>query len=195
MMCNKEILRKSMLEKRKNMKKDDAKKNSEKIISALKDLEAFKKSSNIMIYLSFNNEVDTYKLMEYCLQTGKKVIVPFCIKKERKIIPSEVIDPDKELRLNSFGYKEPEEEKIREVDAQEIDLVIVPGVVFDTNGNRIGFGAGYYDRFLKKLKSSATTIALCYDYQIIDRVPIDKFDIPVKCIITEKRIVRNCAGC
>ena len=190
-MCNKETLRRSMLEKRKNMKKHDVKENSEKIISVLKDLEAFKKSSNIMIYLSFNNEVDTYKLMEYCLQRGKKVIVPFCIKKERKMIPSEVIDPNKELRLNSFGYKEPYKERIREVDTQEIDLVIVPGVVFDIDGNRIGFGAGYYDRFLNRLKSSTMTIAVCYDYQIVDRVPVDRLDIPVKCIITEKRIIRN----
>ncbi|SKC91416.1 5-formyltetrahydrofolate cyclo-ligase [Maledivibacter halophilus] len=189
MMDGKDVLRKNMLKKRKSMKEADAKEYSEKIISELKNQEIFQKSRNIMIYLSFNNEVDTYNLMEYCLKRGKKIIVPFTIKKERQIIPSEVRNPHEELILNSLGYKEPDIKSMREVNVENIDLVIVPGVVFDIDGNRIGFGGGYYDRFLKRLRSSTMTIALCYDYQVVDKVPVDQFDMPVKCIITEKRII------
>ncbi|SHK14009.1 5-formyltetrahydrofolate cyclo-ligase [Paramaledivibacter caminithermalis] len=187
----KKVLRKSMLIQRKEMKDEDVEKHSKEIISKLTDLEVFKESSNIMIYLSFRNEVDTYKLMDYCLNVGKKVIVPFCIEEERKIIPSEIKNPENELILNHFGYKEPDSSHLREVKIEDIDLVIVPGVVFDKQGNRIGFGGGYYDRFLKKLKDTTMTIAICYDYQIVERVPVNEFDMPVKSIITEKRIIRT----
>lgn len=188
-MNTKEAIRRVFLKKRRTMKEEDVIKYSEDIISQLTNSQVFKESKKIMIYLSFNNEVDTYKLMEYCLNNGKRVIVPYCIKKERKMIPSEVKNPDTELKLNSFGYREPDIESLREVKIEDIDLVIVPGVVFDEAGNRIGFGGGYYDRFLTRLKNTTMTMAICYDYQIIDRVPVDKLDIPVKCIITNKRII------
>lgn len=188
-MHTKEAIRKELLKARREMNEDDVTKFSHDIFLQLINSQVFKESKNIMIYLSFNNEVDTYKLMKYCLNSGKRVIVPYCIKEERKIIPSEVKNPDTELKLNSIGYKEPDIESLREVKVEDIDLVIVPGVVFDESGNRIGFGGGYYDRFLKRLKSTTMTIAICYDYQIIDRVPVDEFDIPVKSIITNKRVI------
>lgn len=188
-MNTKEALRKDILIKRRAMKLEDVAKYSDEIVSKLKSLEVFKEINNIMIYLSFKNEVNTYNLMDYCLGNGKSVIAPFCIKEERKMIPSEIKDPNRELVLTSIGYKEPDIKYLREVDTKDIDLVIVPGVAFDQYGNRIGFGGGYYDRFLKKLKDTTMTIAICYDYQIVDRVPVNEFDIPVKMILTEKRVV------
>lgn len=188
-MHTKDSIRRDFLKKRRKMSEEEVVKCSKDIISQLTDLQVFKKSEKIMIYLSFNNEVDTYKLMDYCLNNGKKVIVPYCIKEERKIIPSEVRSPDVELKTNSLGFKEPNPESLREVETEDIDLVIVPGVVFDEEGNRVGFGGGYYDRFLKRLKNTTITIAICYDYQLIDKVPVDELDIPVKCIITNKRII------
>ncbi|MCT4564445.1 MAG: 5-formyltetrahydrofolate cyclo-ligase [Maledivibacter sp.] len=188
-MCTKDAMRNQFLKKRRKMKKEEAIKCSESIIHRLMGLKAFKESKNIMIYLSFNNEVDTYKLMEDCFNNGKRVIVPYCIKEERKIVPSEIKDPDIELKTSSLGFKEPDLANLREVETEDIDLVIVPGVIFDKSGNRIGFGGGYYDRFLKRLKNTTITIAICYDYQLIDKVPVDELDIPVGCIITDKRIV------
>jgi len=170
----KEKLRRDILKKRKAMKKEDVAQYSKDIISRLVSLQTFKESNNIMIYLSFNNEVDTYKLMDICLKQGKKVLVPFCIKQNKKMIPSEVKDPQKELVMNSIGYKEPHMDYLREMRIDDIDLIIVPGVVFDYFGNRIGFGGGYYDRFLNNV-TKAKTIALCYDYQLVDRIPADKF--------------------
>lgn len=188
-MYTKDNIRQEFLKKRRKMNKEEAIKCSEDIISQLTNSQVFKESENIMIYLSFNNEVDTFKLMEYCLNNGKRVIVPYCIKKERKIIPSEIKNPNTELKTSSLGFKEPDLANLREVKIEDIDLVIVPGVVFDECGNRIGFGGGYYDRFLKRLKNTTMTIAICYDYQLIDKVPVDELDIPVKCIMTDKRIV------
>ncbi len=117
----KEKLRRDMLKKRRAMKKEDVAKYSQDIISRLINLEPFKKSNNIMIYLSFNNEVDTYELMDICLKQGKKVLVPFCIKKEKKMIPSEIKYPQKELIMNPIGYKEPHIDYLREM---EIDFQV-----------------------------------------------------------------------
>ncbi|MDK2920277.1 MAG: 5-formyltetrahydrofolate cyclo-ligase [Candidatus Petromonas sp.] len=105
------------------------------------------------------------------------------------MIPSEIKYPQKELIMNPIGYKEPHIDYLREMEIDSIDLIIVPGVVFDYFGNRIGFGGGYYDRFLNKGKG-AYTIAVCYDYQLADRIPVDRFDVPVQCIVTEKKVIK-----
>jgi len=79
------------------------------------------------------------------------------------------------------------------LDIADIDLVIVPGVVFDKSGHRIGYGHGYYDRFLdnlEKINKNAVKVGLAYDFQIADKVPIEKHDVPVDKIVTEKRIIR-----
>ncbi len=189
MSLDKRTLRKDMLKKRNSMTSHEVESQSKIIISKLVNLDEFKSSENIMIYLSYKNEVDTNLLLDICLEESKKVIVPLCIEGENRMIPCEIKDPKKELQENSMGIKEPHKELAREVNVKSIDLVIVPGVVFDLKGNRIGFGGGYYDRFLK-LATNAKSIALCYDYQIIDNyIPAEDFDISMEKVITEKKII------
>lgn len=185
---DKKKVRNNMLHIRETMDKVECDSNSKKIMEMLTRLKIIKESKTIMLYLSFNNEVDTYGLLEWCLKNEKRVVVPYCIEEERKMIPCNIKNVDEDLERSRFGFMQPKVNYIDEVHKDEIDVVIVPGVVFDINGNRIGFGGGYYDRFLQNL-SDTKSIAICHDFQLVERVPRDDFDIPMNKIVTEKKIV------
>lgn len=185
----KKSIRNTILEIRNYLKSEEVDKLSGEIMSNLIKIPIFEKSKKIMVYLSFKNEVDTFKLISFCQKKGKDIIVPFTIEKDKRIVPSLIKDIDKELVKSKFGYLQPSPEHLKPIDDKEIDLIIVPGVAFDRLGYRIGFGGGYYDRFLSKLKHKVTTIGLAYDFQIISRVPAEEFDIPLDYIVTEKRII------
>ena len=185
----KDTLRKNMLCQRKNMKLLDINTNSAQIIDTIMNLPEFINCKNIMLYISFNKEVDTYPLATWCLANGKTVIAPYCIQPTRQIIPYKINNLTSDLTKSTIGVMEPNHNLLDKVNIEDIDLIIVPGVVFDNDCNRIGFGAGYYDRFLLKKLKNTTTIGIAYDYQIIDKVPTDKYDLPLDFIITEKRII------
>ena len=185
----KDDLRKNMLHQRKNMKLENVSAFSNKILETIMSLPKFIKCKNIMLYLSFNNEVNTYALAKWCLANGKKVIVPYCISATREIIPFEINNLTDDLTKSTFGIMEPKHDILNKANIEDIDLIIVPGVVFDEHCNRIGFGAGYYDRFLPKRAKNSSTIGLAYDYQIINKIPTGDYDIPLDFIISEKRII------
>lgn len=182
-------LRKNMLKKRKNMEIENVSVFSNKILQQVMNLPDFMNFKNIMLYLSFDNEVNTYPLATWCLNNGKTVIAPYCIQTQRKIIPYVINNLTTDLTKSTFGVMEPKHNLLKQANIENIDLIIVPGVVFDMNCNRIGFGAGYYDRFLPKKSESTTTIGIAYDYQIIDKIPTNDYDVPLDFIITEKRII------
>ncbi|WP_291633618.1 5-formyltetrahydrofolate cyclo-ligase [Clostridium sp.] len=185
----KDDLRKNMLKQRKNMKIETVNDFSNKIIETITELPQFIKCKNIMLYLSFNNEVDTYPLVTWCLDNGKTVIVPYCIQSQRKIVPFKINNLTNDITKSTFGVMEPRHDLLKQANIEDIDLIIVPGVVFDLHCNRIGFGAGYYDRFLPKKSKFTPTIGIAYDYQILDSVPTGVYDVPLDFIITEKRII------
>lgn len=187
----KKRLREEMISIRNNMKPSEVYTLSSKIISTLVDMPEYKCSRNIMLYLSFKNEVDTFKLISYSQKYGKNVIVPFTIKERKEIIPTILKDVDSELTESYYGYLEPKKEYLRPIDKSQIDLIIVPGVVFDKHCYRIGFGGGYYDRFLSDIYTKVTTIGIAYDFQIKDKIPTEEFDIPLDYVITEKRIIKK----
>ncbi|MCB2293721.1 5-formyltetrahydrofolate cyclo-ligase [Clostridium algoriphilum] len=185
----KDTLRKNMLQQRKSMNVQDVNTFSAQIISIIMKLPQFENSRNIMLYLSFNKEVDTYPLATWCLTHGKNVIAPYCIQTTKQIIPYKINNITSDLTKSTFGVMEPKHNLLEKINIEDIDLIIVPGVVFDKACNRIGFGAGYYDRFLSKKLKSTPTIGIAYDYQIIDKVPTDEYDIPLDFIITENRTI------
>ena len=185
----KDNLRKNMLLQRKNMNAENVNTFSNNIIETIMKLPEFLNCKNIMLYLSFGNEVNTYALARWCLENGKKVIVPYCINETREIIPFEINNLTSDLTKSSFGIMEPKHNLLQKADLEEVDLIIVPGVVFDEYCNRIGFGAGYYDRFLPKRAKNTCTMGIAYDYQVINKIPTGVYDVPLDFIITEKRII------
>lgn len=183
----KEPLRKELIEKRKTIYKKDVIEKSNKIKKLLFGLVEFQQACTILFYVSYNNEVYTHQMIKESLLSGKNVIVPISKKQDRSLILSK-LEKWEDLEIGSYRILEPRANKIKEISHDEIELIIVPGVGFDINGHRIGHGKGYYDNLLKKSKN-VFTIGLAFEFQIVKKIPIEKHDIPVNKIITEKRII------
>lgn len=184
-MESKSKIRKRVLNVRNNMSKEDVKKNSNAIMDKITSLDIYKHSKVVFIYMDFKNEVMTSNLIKRMLSEKKRVVIPYTDSINTVLIPSE-ITKESDLKQNSFGYYEPK--SILPVNIEEIDLVIVPGVVFDKNLNRIGFGKGYYDKILNRLKPSAKKVALAHDFQVLEDIPAEEHDVKMDMIITEKNI-------
>lgn len=157
------------------------------IYRSLISMPEYKKADKIMFYLSLPDEPDTKKMIDYAFLTGKKVFVPKVINKTDMAVCQ--ITPDEHFVKSGLGINEPSAPVY--VSGEKMDLIVVPGIAFDECGTRLGFGGGYYDRFLARL--SCTTVGLCYEDCLVKRLIREKTDIGVKYVITEKRIV-NCGG-
>jgi len=177
----KKALRTDILNKRKEISKKSLEEKSKKVEANLFDLVDFNEKKNIMFFVSFGNEVHTHEMIKKCL--GKKtVIVPKVF--GDCLLPCK-INSLKELSPTYFDILEPVSEEIFPLD--EIDVVIVPGLAFTPKGERIGYGKGYYDRFLSKC--DAVKIGLSFEEFIVDKIPTDKYDINVDFIISDERII------
>ena len=181
----KNAIRKQILEIRNKLSDDNVYRFSEDISLNLRENSFFNNSAHVMVYLDFKHEVKTDFIINYCLEHRKKVYIPICIPETHEICISRITSL-KELQSGHYGIREPKTECIRLSDSSLIDLVLIPGVAFDNDGNRIGFGAGYYDRFMKRLQPKAVKAALAYSFQVVDMVPSDEYDIPADYIVTEK---------
>lgn len=185
----KKNIRQQVLNARKQLASQTQTEKSKMIFNRLREFDPYKTAKNIMVYIDFRNEVKTDFIIDDLIASNKKVIIPICVPKTKDLILSQLLDPAKELAEGTFGVLEPKKEYIRKVDPASIDLVIVPGVAFDRQGYRIGYGAGYYDRFFQKLPKPVPSVAIAFDLQIIDKVPADDFDYPVDYIITETETI------
>ncbi len=187
---NKRELRSIYMKKRSAISEDSIKSMSKLIESSLFSLDLYKNSSVIMTYVNFGNEVITENIIRHSLNLEKTIGVPITIPKTRELIVSELRDFDKELELGVYNILTPKKEYIREIKPSKIDLVLVPGIAFDRKGYRVGYGGGYYDRFLCKINENAITIALAFSMQLIDSVPKGYYDLPVDYILTEKELIK-----
>jgi 5-formyltetrahydrofolate cyclo-ligase len=133
--------------------------------------------------------VKTDKIISEALAHGKRILVPFANVAKRQLLLSEISNLN-ELSPGAFGIPEPKHNK--KFPIEKVDLVIVPGIAFDRKGNRVGYGTGFYDRFLKKIKKSVPFVALAYDFQIVGDIPANKMDVRIHKIVTEKEII-ECA--
>ena len=186
----KHTIRQQIAGKRNSLAKEEISNKSSKIKNNLYSLPEFKSAKNILFYVSLNSEVDTKAIIkEQLSKKGKKIIVPY-VKKGNQILQLSEIKNLAELEPKAFGILEPKSEFIRKFDPNKLDLILIPGIAFDMNGHRIGYGYGYYDRFLKKLKSNAKKIGLALDFQVVEKIAESPHDIPVDYIITEKRIIK-----
>ncbi|MBP1926232.1 5-formyltetrahydrofolate cyclo-ligase [Sedimentibacter acidaminivorans] len=181
-------IRKKILSIRNSIENKQVIEKSEIIINKLKSISEFKKSKTVFVYMDFKNEVKTLDLIEEMIKEKKRVVIPYTDVDNTVIIPVEINDINIDLKFSSFGYLEPKEEKVIPIDPFELDLIIVPGVAFDKELNRIGFGKGYYDRILSKKRNDAKAVAIAYEFQILDEIPSEEHDIKMDKIITEENI-------
>ena len=176
----KQELRKEYLNIRKNI--IDKEKKSYEILKRLIETKLYNESKSIGLYYSLKSEVDTLNLINYCLADNKIVLLPKTF--ENGMSFYEIVSLDN-LEKSSFGILEPKEGII--YDKNNIDLIIVPGVCFDKNLNRIGFGKGCYDRYLENYNGA--TIGICFEEQVSSEpIEVEATDIKLKYVITDKRI-------
>ncbi|WP_010247529.1 5-formyltetrahydrofolate cyclo-ligase [Acetivibrio cellulolyticus] len=190
-MRTKKLIREEVACYRKSASRKEVESKSFEIAQRLIKLDSFKASQAIMCYMDFKNEVMTGYIIDYCFKHGKRVVLPLVdsINGIKKVVPYEVVNLENDLMPGVFGILEPRKDSARVFNVKEIDLVIVPGVAFDTGRNRIGYGAGFYDRFLEAVKPDCTKIGIAFEFQIYDDIPVEEHDIPLDFVITEERII------
>ncbi len=185
----KQLFRKKVLEKRDSIPPSERKKKDILITDKLFNLKEFRKAKTVLFYASFRTEVDTIRMIEESLKMGKVVSVPKVDRHRHRLIIHEIKNI-KELSPGYMGIPEPSLpfERVREI--HDIDLVIIPGVGFDLSGNRLGYGAGYYDILLSSIKKRVPFVALAYNEQLVDSIPSDTHDVKVDVIITDERVIK-----
>lgn len=177
-MLTKEKIRSIMLLKLKKQKEELRKKKSQLIKKKLFRTKAFVKAKTIMFYMSFGGEVETAEMIRQSFRLGKTVVVPVC---EKRTIRPCILEKDSSLKKGRYGIYEPIKKKF--INPEKINLILVPGLAFDRQGNRLGRGKGYYDRFLRKLPSHTVSIGLAYNFQILNHLPATPSDVKVQRII------------
>lgn len=185
----KKDLRKELLAKRSQLSREDVAFKSSSISKQLISNPIYEKANHVMVYLSFRNEVETASIIKDLFDNNKKVYIPLTVPDTREMIVSELLDLEKDLEIGNFGVLEPKKDAVRPVPIDTLDLVLVPGVGFDKRGYRVGYGGGYYDRFLPKLSQAVPTVALAFDVQMIEKAPTDQYDFPVQYVITEEEFI------
>lgn len=185
-------LRKEMLTLRDAL--PDRTGRSGKIVESLLGLKAFVAAKTVFSYVHFRSEVETLGLIRICLERGVRVAVPITLVNEKRLVPYLITDPDTDLRPGYCQIPEPAVEHLRELPAAEIDAVIVPGSVFDLAGGRLGYGGGYYDRFLAVDAPGAIRIGLAFEAQVLERLPLLPHDQRLHYLVTESRVVHFDAG-
>lgn len=183
----KKVIREDIIKKRDNISLDIKIEYDISIFNKLINSEAYKNSNKIFTYISFGNEIDTKEFIKYALNDGKEIYVPKTDKVNKEMMAVRIHSLDNMIEDN-WGILEPkyiDEEKI----CEDFDLIIIPGLAFDRNGNRIGYGGGYYDKYFSKIKNINNKVALAYDFQILDNIQSEIHDIKVDYIISNNETI------
>lgn len=190
---NKATLRKRILQERSSISDDVRDLWNRRIEETLLNSEEWRRARRVLAYCSMPDEVGTDGILKAALDQGKRLALPRCLKGVPCFDPVEVRDLESDLVCGKFrGLREPGTALSvwdRERDGA-FDLIVVPGVAFDRKGNRLGFGAGMYDRFLEKLPTCPPLVALAYNLQIVERIESEAHDRRMDTIITETGTIR-----
>jgi 5-formyltetrahydrofolate cyclo-ligase len=184
----KRSLRQAVLERRAALGPDKRRAASASILARVTALPAFQRARGVHLFLSFPDEVDTAPIVAACARQGRAIFLPYRMPGGERLGCARW-QPGEALVDGPFGTREPARRD--PVDPSAIDLVLVPGVAFDRRGNRLGYGKGFYDRFLAELAqaASAAPVALAFSVQIVESVPTDAWDIGIPCIVTENETI------
>lgn len=186
----KQRIREQLLERRNALSALEVLKQSNQVLDTLYGMQECRNASTVLSYISFGTEVNTHGCIRSLLaDDARQVLVPVVASREkRRMILSELRDWS-ELSTGAYGILEPTPECVRRRPASEVDLALVPGVAFDWQGHRIGYGGGYYDGLLRRI--DGTAVALAYRFQVCDRLPQEPHDVRVDAVATEDELVRT----
>lgn len=183
-MKDKSSLRTQYLKLLKGQNKKEVLRKSRLIAEQLWKLPAIQKARRILFYASIPGEVDTMEMIEKAFSLGKRVALPIVEQNQRKLIPTLILSME-DVSKSTYGIVEPQYHPDRELSLKDLDAVIVPGLAFDKNNNRLGRGLGYYDRFLSALPKTVSTVGLAFDFQLHPKsLPTEAHDIRLDQVIS-----------
>jgi len=182
----KSVLRASVLKERARINSDTWKMKSDLIAEKVQNIQEFNRADCIHVYVSMNdrNEVGTDTLINIILQSGKNLVVPVTNFKNGTLTHSMLTDLN-DLKKNKWGVREPV--AIHEIKVSNIDFILVPMVAADRFGNRLGYGKGFYDRFLNK--SDACKVGMVFNEFLFDEIPTESFDEKLDIIVTDREVI------
>jgi 5-formyltetrahydrofolate cyclo-ligase len=182
----KRAIRRAVLERRDAMPPAERAAASERIAETVLTLPEIRDATTVMAFWSFGSEVDTAPVLEGLERAGKRVVLP---RVEGQDVVAVVYASGDEVAAAAFGAMEPTGTAL--VGPEEVDVVIAPGVAFDREGHRVGYGGGFYDRFLPRTRQGVAAIAIAFDLQVVDDpLPVGAFDRPVDAIVTGSEVIR-----
>lgn len=181
---DKRQLRKEILSKRALMPSQIRKNAESHIYPVLFELDAFKKSHVISSFVSFRDEVEMDIINQKILKNKMTLVLPY-IDMETKTMTFHIVNALEELKINNFGILEPNPKLHPQIDIDQIDLVLTPGVAFDLHGYRVGYGGGFYDRFFSEIKKAIPKVGIAFELQVVNTLEPEIHDLPVTHLITE----------
>jgi 5-formyltetrahydrofolate cyclo-ligase len=182
-------IRKTIIQKREALGDLEKDEKNLAIAQRLFGMDEFKKSKTIFCFLSTSFEVQTERVIRESLRLGKQVLVPLLDPGEN-LKASRIPSMDIDFVLGEYDVRQPAPKFRDIVPFSNIDFVVVPGLAFDSFGNRIGYGGGFYDKFFKKITGNVSRVAVGYDFQLFNLVPHSDLDEPVHFLITETKALR-----
>ncbi|MBF7096540.1 5-formyltetrahydrofolate cyclo-ligase [Alkalibacter mobilis] len=186
---DKKELRKKVLAERSKFSKNYISEASNKIFNQIRNMEVYKKSNTVMIYVSYENEIDTHDFINEMIREGKRVVTPICDFSDRSMILAVTNSFPEGFEMTKFGILEMPIEGAVAVTEEEVDLIITPGVAFTRDGRRMGYGGGFYDRLLAKKRAETLTVCPCYEEFLLEDIPTGKYDLPVDIIVTPNETI------
>ena len=185
----KRTIRRETLQKRDSIARNLKAEKDIAILQRIIMLPEFSAAKTILFYASFRSEADTMDMIKLSLHLGKLAVLPRVCKKEHILKLYEIKNMD-ELARGYMWILEPSVDEARLRKLPDIDLVIIPGAAYDTQGNRLGYGAAYYDKLLAGMERKIPVIAPAYEEQIAEKIPAEPHDIKIDMIVTDKRVIR-----
>jgi len=190
MRTSKADLRRTLLARRRALPETWVQEASQAIQAAIMALPAFEQAREVLLYMAVRNEVRTNLLLDTLLRRGARVLLPRCEVGNTGAMHLACLTCSEELRPGSYGIPEPDPARCARIEDFAPDMALVPGVAFDRQGRRLGHGGGYYDRLLASPALARTLLlAPAYAFQVLDELPVEPWDRPVHCLITENDII------
>lgn len=174
---NKQELRRRIREKKRAMTAEQIEQKSMQLGELFAQSELYRSAKTIYGYMPYNQEVRTVAMLERAIRDGKRVAIPKCYGDEMRFI---FMDDLSQVEKGYAGIPEPIADA--PIADDETALVLMPGLAFDAQGHRIGYGGGFYDKFLAK-EPDHPTLALCYDFQMLEYLETEEYDIPVDVVL------------
>ncbi len=185
--AGKQAIREQMKSRRRALSSQSIQQRSQLVHAVVLAWDPYVEAGSVMFYMAFGGEVLTAPLMRQASAAGKTVAAPRVQIVGRRLNAHVVSEPD-EMCPGAFGIPAPPE-TAPVLPPDSIDLVVVPALAFDRRGHRLGFGGGYYDRFLAHLPERTVTLGLAFDFQLLDALPVGDHDQPLDYVATETEII------